>query len=224
MKLSLNEFLYKLDIIAPLISILYIAALSITRKVKLIFSDKVLLSFIVLQLILNFISGYLHFNLINNLWAYHLNYFISHLIFTIYFGYSLPKKWIVYVGFCISLIISILTFFTIQPYDQFPSYASSFSYFILVVYALLLLNTIIDSIPTFHILSLKDFWLITGALTYFGSTFFIYISYNYLSEILKTDPNVGKDIHVLWQVQNVFLSVSCIIFLKAITSRQWILK
>jgi hypothetical protein len=77
-----------------------------------------------------------------------------------------------------------------------------------------LLNRPID----LDILQLKDFWLAAGTLLYFGSSFFIFISYNYLSVVSV------KDVSVLWKIHNLFLAVSCLIFFKAIMSKAWIPK
>jgi hypothetical protein len=213
-----NNFLFKLDIIAPVISSLFCIWHVVVTKNKIIFSDYYLFVFFALQLMLNSWSAYLQFKEINNLWVYHLNCFINYLLFTFYFLHVLKKNTVVYAGLSIFFILSVIFFLNFQSYDKFPSYSYALSSFIVVIYALLFLNRFLGNEPYFPLLSLKEFWIITGVLTYFGSTFFIFISYNYLSEVAP------KSVYVLWQLQNVFLSFSCIIFCKAIASKQWILK
>lgn len=215
-KVILREFLFKLDVIAPFIALLF-AIIWLVQKKK-ITSNSILIAIILVQVVLNTTEAYLQFMKINNLRIYHLNCILTHVIFTYYFLNALKQKWIVYTGVTVFLVANLLLGLTITSYEAFPSYPFAISSFILVVYALVLLNKVIELIPTFHILSLKEFWLVAGVLTYFGSSFLIFISYHYFSDVSP------KNVSILWQVHNIFLALSCIIFIKAITSRQWLLK
>lgn len=180
--------------------------------------DRLLLTFFVTQLLLNGTAAILQDRLINNLWVYHLNCYSTHCIFGYYFLKVLSNKQIVYWGFFLFLVSLLLITLEIQPYNSFPSYLYSISSFITILYAFFFLNQIIDTLPAIRILSLKDFWIITGILAYFGSSFFIFISYNYLSSISL------KNVFVLWQLHNIFLCLACLLFLKAINSKKWVLK
>lgn len=213
----LKEVLYKLDIIAPLIALLVTAALYFRRKHIRSFSSFILISFLGLQLVLNSIAGYLHFILVNNLWVYHVNCLVTYLLFTYYFTRIASKKAII-ISFLVFAVIEIYLISFVQTYKEFPSYSYAVAAFSMVIYGLLFLNKIIDDIPTYEILSLKEFWLITGILTYFGSNFLIFISFHYLSEVS------GKNVSIIWQLHNVFLALSCFIFLRAIRSKQWMIK
>jgi hypothetical protein len=216
MNTIIKEILFKLDIIAPLFVLLLVLTLRLKRKKVGSFSNYTLIVFILLQLILNALAGFLQYKGIYNLWVYHLNCQVTHIIFTFYFLRTIRRKRIVYAGFCTFVLADLVFLLSIQPYNSFPSYPYALSSFILVIYALIILNSVIDKIPTFHILSLKEFWLSAGILTYFGSAFLIFISYHYLSEVSLSN------VSILWQVHNTFIGLSCIIFSKAITSNQWI--
>jgi len=214
----LREFLFKLDIIAPLFALFFVGILQAREKKVGSFSNYVLIAFFILQLVLNVLAGYLQSIKIPNLWVYHLNCQLTHVVFTCYFVAAISKKQIVYAGLTVFIIADIVLLLSVQPYEVFPSYPYALSSFILVCYALVLLNIVIDKIPTFHILSLKEFWLTAGVLTYFGSAFLIFISYHYLSEVAT------RNIYILWQLHNIFIGLGCIIFTKALTSKQWIRK
>lgn len=211
-----KEFLFKLDIIAPGITLLFIGSRWMGRGYRGSFSNRILVAYLVLELCLNAVAGYLHYKTLPNLWVYQLNCQLTHLAFTIYFFRALKRNRIVVIGFSFYLIANLILLFSRQLVNLFPSYSYAASSFILVVYALTQFNKLIAKIPTIHILSLKEFWLNTGILTYFGSAFLIFISYQYLSNVSP------KNVYILWQVHNIFLALSCITFAKAVFSRQWI--
>ena len=213
----MKEFLFKLDIIAPAVSLLLILIILLIRKRTLPFSDYILIIFFSVELMLNCVAAVLQSKQLSNLWVYFLNCFVIHMLLSYYFLKILHKKQIVYWGFFLFIIV-LFVFVKIQPYNTFPSYLYSITSFITVIYSLSFLNQIIDTLPTFEILSLKEFWILTGTLTYFGSTFFIFITYNYLSDISP------KNVYILWQLHNIFLCLGCIIFFKAINCNKWILK
>jgi|GEM_PF-2372006 len=213
-----KEFLFKLDIIGPLSVLLFTLILALNKRRISSFSNRILIAFVLAQLILNAIAAYLQSERINNLGVYHLNCLISLVIFSWYFMKVIRQKKIVSLGLIIFFILDFILLLTGHPFKMFPSYQYALSSFILVLYGLLLLNTIIEQIPTFSILSLKEFWITTGVLTYFGSSFLVFISYHYFSEVLP------RNVYILWQVHNVFLALGCLFFLKAITSKQWIVE
>lgn len=205
-----NEFLFKLDVIAPFLAIVYLF-INHARS----FSNRTLFAFVMVQFSLNVLSAFLQDKQINNLWVYHLNCVATHILFSIYFVRVFRTKWLVGCGLFLFGLCYVFLVYRIQPRTVFPSYSYALSSFVLVIYALILLNKVINEIPTFHILSLKEFWLISGVLTYFGSAFLIFISYHYLSEVAP------KQVYILWQVHNVFLGLSCAVFIKATTCKQW---
>ena len=214
---NLKEFLFKLDIIAPAISLVFLIIPFIIRKREFSFSDYILIGFLFVELVLNSIAALLQSRSINNLPIYFLNCFIIHTVFSYYFFKILYRKQFVLIGF-VFFLIAFAFFFKIQPYNTFPSYLYAIASFIMILYSLIFLNQFIDTPSAYEILSLKEFWIVVGTLTYFGSSFFIFISYNYLSIVSP------KKVYILWQSHNIFLFLGCCIFLKSINSNKWILK
>jgi len=211
----LKEFLFKLDIIAPAFSLTFAFILFKIRKRKISFPDLILLGFLIVELLLNIVSAILQVNKKSNLEVYLLNLILIQLLFTYYFLKVLIRKKIVYFGFALFCLCTLLIVKGLQISDNFASYPYAFSSLIILIYSLVFLHQILDTLPSFNILSLKEFWIITGTLTYFGSTFLIFISYHYLSVIAP------KQVHVLWQLHNIFLCFGCLIFSKAINCKKW---
>jgi hypothetical protein len=212
---NFNEFLVFQDIVAPLIALLLGVFLFYRNKRTIGYPDTLLVYFLICQVALNTTAPILQAYDINNHFVYHLNCLITVVIFTTYFLRSLNYKPVVVAGLCAFLIFWAINILWIQPYYRFNSYSYSMGAFFIVLCSLLNFREIITQMPTEKILSLKDFWILTGLLTYFGSCFFIFISYNYLSQI--DSVNVG----ILWKIHNVFLSLGCVIFLKAFSCKQW---
>lgn len=214
----LKEFLFKLDITAPVVTLLLAIVFQKIRRRSFSFPDYVLLTFLLLELVFNTVSAILQYEAVSNLTIYFFNCIAIHVLFAFYFYKLLDTKWFVYSGFIAFCVLSTIIICVIQPYNSFPSYIYSLSAFIIVVYSLLFLLQMLNAPPILEILTLKEFWIVSGILIYFGSVFFIFISYNYLS---VTAP---RTVYVLWQLHNVFLSFGCIGFLKALNSSKWILK
>jgi hypothetical protein len=216
-----NLFLIYLDIIAPLVVFALVLFAILYRGMKLINFDLILLSFILVQIVFNGMANFLMNHHINNHWIYHLNCIATQGIFSVYF-YRLfdtgSKKKMVIYGAGVFIIFYLLNIFFIQPYNTFSSYSYALGAFLIVFFALVSFYSWMEGLPAHNIAHLKEFWGAAGVLFYFGSAFFIFISYHYLS--LVSPKNVG----ILWKLHNVFLTLGCFLFLKAIFSRQWIPK
>lgn len=213
-----NNFLFYLDVVAPLTVLCLTVLLFYFKKKQIVFSDYLLIYFLISQCILNTVAPVFQSKLLNNHWLYHVNSLITIIIFTLYFLTSLNNKKIIFSGLLVFLIFWLVNIVWLQHYHTFNSYSYSLGAFLIVLLSLLNFRELIIQIPVQRILSLKSFWILSGLLTYFGSCFFIFISYNYLSEI---DPqNVG----ILWRIHNIFLAVACVLFFKAIACKQWIQK
>jgi hypothetical protein len=216
--INLNSLLVFQDIAAPLIALVSATLLFYIRRRKIKHPDKLVLYFLICEATLNTFAPVLQSKSVNNHWVYHLNSLISVVIFSAYFLRSLNFEKVVLTGLVGFLLFWLVNIIWIQPYDTFNSYSYSLGAILIVLYSLLNFRELIRRMPTQKILSLKDFWILSGLLTYFGSCFFIFISYNYLSEI------DAKNVGILWKMHNVFLSVGCVLFFKAIACKQWIPK
>jgi hypothetical protein len=216
-----NLFFIYLDIIAPLVVFLVVLFMVLYRGIKLLPYDRILITFLLAQVFLNSLANYLQDQQVNNHWVYHLNCITTQGIFTVYFYYlfaDASKKRLLLYGSLFFIFFYIINIVFIQPYYTFASYSYAMGAFLFVGFALMSFYGWMEGLPASNILLLKEFWGAAGILFYFGSSFFIFISYEYLSEVS------AKNVGILWKLHNVFLTLGCLIFLKAIFSKQWIPK
>lgn len=182
-------------------------------------SDFYIILFLVMQVSLNAIANYLQDNVINNHLLYHLNSVMSQCLFTSFFISITPKALI--KKFFLACFVGYISFFLInvmfiQPYNTFNSYSYALGALLLVLFSFFSFQDWISSIPELPVLNLKEFWIIACILLYYGSSFFIFISYHYLSDV--SPANVG----ILWKLHNGFLAVGSFLLLKALMSNRWI--
>jgi hypothetical protein len=217
MKLTWTRILIYLDFAAPLIMLVVALFILNTKRIKPNRQSLVLLYFLFVQALLNGGADFLMDYRINNHWVYHFNCIISHLLFSIFF-LSLPgnKVLIIKYGFILFSFFWILNIGLIQGSLVFNSYSYALSGLVMVIYSMNSLKLMLDNPRSRNLLIISDFSTIAGVLIYFGCSFFIFISYSYLSEV--SSRNVG----VLWRMHNVFLTFGCILFLKAILQNKWI--
>lgn len=182
------------------------------------FIDRVILCFFLLQLCLNGLATQLQNNRINNHWVYHLNSLLTQILFAWCFYKILDtplRKKLVTAGLFVFIAFHLFNMLFIQVYVTFNSYSYALGALLIVWYAYMSLQMLISNLPEENILHLKIFWFAAGILLYFGSSFFIFISYHYLSVVS------AKNVGILWRIHNVFLAAGCSLFLKAITSKEW---
>ncbi|RTL58517.1 MAG: hypothetical protein EKK37_09285 [Sphingobacteriales bacterium] len=217
----MSFLLGNIDIIIPLFVFIAAVLYFLFQHQKPVLIDKIIFVFWAGEIILNTMGGILEYYSVNNMLVYSLNVLFFALVFTIYFYRDLSgrrvKKFVL-TCFGVFVLFFAVNILFIQPYYTFNSYAYAFGALLIVVYSLIGLRQLLNFSLEHDILKLKNFWFAAGILLYFGSCFFIFISYNYLTVVSKTD--VG----VLWKIHNLFLAVCCIIFLKAITCKEWIPK
>lgn len=217
----MDFILTNIDTIIPLFVFIAAVLYFLFRNKRPVLIDKTILVFWACQIALNTVGGILLYYRINNMLIYSLNILFFAVIFTIYFYHDLAgkrAKKIVVLCFGFFILFFIVNILFIQPYYTFNSYAYAFGALLIVIYSLIGLRQLLNLSPNYDIMGLKNFWFAAGILLYFGSSFFIFISYNYLTVVSV------KDVGVLWKIHNLFLAVGCIIFLKAITCKEWIPK
>lgn len=145
----------------------------------------------------------------NNLLYYNINCVLSFLVLSAYFASILQfkdtKKVVIGVAalFLVVLIFNALKFENIV--DHFNSNMYGLAAFILVVYAFLYyLQNLIN--PTQDIVKTVDFWYVTAILTYYASSFFIFITFNYL---MQSNSKYNTGIKILWPIHNLLFLVMC---------------
>ena len=209
----IHRIIFYLDLIAPLLVLTAAVLFFLVKKRRISYNDYLILLFLIWQAILNGAAPILQSLQINNHFLYHFNCLVSVTIFSAYFYFSLSRKRIVLSGFLLFFAFWCFNMIFIQPYYEFNSYSYALAALLIVGFSLYNFHQLITHLPSSNILTLKGFWILAALLTYFGSSFFIFITYNYLSEF---DPqNVG----ILWRTHNVFLFAASLIFLKALTCK-----
>ncbi len=194
-----------LDVVPPFLLIVFaLASPQITIRRDYIFW------YLVVQTLLNTISMIIYqvFDG-SNLIIYNTNCVIVFLILSGYFASILQfkdtKKIIIGVAvlFLVVLIFNALKFEHIV--DQFNSNMYGLAAFIVVVYCFLYyLQNLLN--PTKDIVQTVDFWYVTGLLTYYASSFFIFITFNYL---MQSNSQYNTGIKILWPIHNVLFLVMC---------------
>ncbi|KAA5538566.1 hypothetical protein [Adhaeribacter rhizoryzae] len=194
-----------LDVVPPFLLILFALAnpqISVRRDY--------IFWYLVVQTLLNTISMIIYqvFDG-SNLIIYNTNCVIVFLILSGYFANLLQfkdtKKVIIGVAvlFLVVLIFNALKFEHIV--DQFNSNMYGLAAFIVVVYCFLYyLQNLLN--PTKDIVKTVDFWYVTGLLTYYASSFFIFITFNYL---MQSNSQYNTGIKILWPIHNVLFLVMC---------------
>lgn len=203
----------------PFLLLLLLAIVYYIRRFPIRKGDWLLIAFLASQLLFSCLALYLEWLINFNIWVFHVNCLVTQAIFTLYFldlfRHSRARRMIQITG-CIFLVFFLLSEFFLQPYYTFNSYSYALGASFLVLYGLIAFYRWMQVLPATNILALKEFWGAAGVLFYFGSTFFIFISYEYL---IRVTP---KTVGTLWLLQNFFLGLCCIIFTKAILTKEWI--
>ena len=81
---KVNLFFIYLDITAPLAVFLMVLFAVLYRGMQLMIFDRILVSFLLGQVLLNSLANFLQDHQINNHWVYHLNCITTQVIFSIY--------------------------------------------------------------------------------------------------------------------------------------------
>ena len=198
-----QNILKYLDFISPLLLLIFI----LINK-KAIWRRDYLFWFIIAQVLLNGIGNILEEQKIDNLFIYRLNCIASFVILSEYFRHLLTFKKVNLIIGLVSLVFFIcfaVDLIKLENFNSFNSYSYGLASFILTTYSFLyFLNQI--SQPTESVITQsKDFWYVTGIFTYYASNFFIFLSYNWLTQEYST--NIFA---LIWRIHNVILLIMCV--------------
>lgn len=202
-------FLY-LDVTAGLVAFFFVTLLFIKRK--FCFTERVSAIFIITQAILNVIANTLMEYSISNHSIYLLNALCTQVIFGYYF-YNLFKsyfkftfliKWLVIV---FVFIVFYLIFITNDKIN-YTTYSLSVNAFLIVVYCLISFWKLVFKENNLAIYNTKQFYLLAALLVYFGSSFVIFLSHNYLAIIIP------KQVWIIWRVHNLFFGIAFFFFVR----------
>ncbi|MDB5251673.1 MAG: hypothetical protein JWP27_842 [Flaviaesturariibacter sp.] len=194
-------FLIYLDTIAPFLTLLVFAV-----RMRLVLKERVLsllFLYLLVQLVLNGTANLFSSQRINSHPFFHLNIFLSFFLVTEVYRSLLPSRhgligWlrVAYVG---ATALNLLTGGSIYRFNSF-----GFSVASLLVMALSLLYFLqVIREPTQEGLSRQPrFWINVGFFTYFTTSFFVFITYDYFTR-------KGIKVGYLWRFHNVMLTLLC---------------
>ena len=209
-----------LDVVSPFLLLLFVAITpGVTSRKDYIFW------FLVIQLLFNSLSTIIQLFDGNNLVVYNANCIISFLILSVFFSSILQLnkiKIIVPVVSALFLVISVINGLVFENIiNEFNSIMYGLAAFIIVVYCFLYyLQNLLN--PTQDIMHSRDFWYVTGFLTYYTSSFFIFVTFNYLTQSNNSQYNNG--IKLLWPIHNLFFLVMCGYLLKGMLCKRSLMK
>ena len=149
------------------------AALGLLFLVSLL-SDMIGLAGIYLHLNTNLrINIYLLLNLPIIIWIYKRE------------TYGTTANRVLYTIIALYLLFWFLNFFIFQGVHNINSYSSLTTSFCVMVISLWYFYVLIQRLPAESITKLPMFWINTAMLIYYSGTFFIYLSMDYLVNVLK---------------------------------------
>lgn len=194
-----------LDVVPPFLLIVFALASSYVT-----FRRDYIFWYLVVQTLLNTISMIIYevFDG-SNLIIYNTNCVITFLLLSGYFASLLQFTDTKKVITGVSVLFLVVLFFNALKFehivDQFNSNMYGLAAFILVVYCFLFyLQNLLN--PTKDIVQTVDFWYVTGLLTYYASSFFIFITFNYL---MQSNSQYNTGIKILWPIHNILFLVMC---------------
>ncbi len=201
-----------LDALSPALALLMLLILIATKHDNVGRDDVSIILFLIVQLILNLWADILYLQKTNNLFLYHTNCFFSYCILAHFYFRIAPKKSafrkiIIFFSilFLIGFLVNLLYF---QPYTEFNSNSYAISAVMITIFSLGFFRVFLIDFSEYNVYEIKEIWYSSGILLYFASSFFVFISYNYLSLFNEFV------IPYIWRMHNVFLFFMCILIVK----------
>jgi hypothetical protein len=204
-----------LDIAGPLLGLLLSAHLLFGKKKA--GGYFAVLSYFLLQLIMNSVAKYMSAHYIVNIKIYQANAFFSLAIISWWFLPELkqvvsPKRhsllrWFAGVSVCILIPILLL-----EDAQTLNSHSLSFTSLCVCFYCMIFYAGSLINLDEGNLVYSRSFWIVTAFFLYYSTCFFIYISF----KIFTKDgyANFG----ILWSIHNFILFITCCIL--AIASKK----
>ena len=200
----MNDYL---DVVSPLFLLLFIL---FRGNFKI--SRDYIFWFIILQLVLNLYSKILLLKQTPNLHLYNINVVVSFLLISAFFWHILHLKKKKLIITSIIVLYTLFIIFDLIKLENFISEFNSYNYgaasFMLVAYCLTYYLEKLRYPTEEKITSSRDFWFVTGILTYYSGCFFIFINYKNLT----LTQNFNKGIAYIWYIHNVILMIMFVYF------------
>jgi hypothetical protein len=208
--LFLIELINYLDTLPPLVILLFALGNKGLR-------GSFIFHFLVIQLAFNLSANILNELDWPNLYLYHLNCLFSFFALSLfYIRLFNTQKTKVFISI-VAIIYTIFSFFNIiiwEPIGVFNSNSFGLASFILCAYALFYYLKLFKSSAEDNILTSASFWFNTGIFSYYTINFFIFLTYNKLTQ--EKTPLLG----IIWQLHNVIFLIMCVyIFIGTLCKR-----
>lgn len=136
---------------------------------------------------------------------------IQFLILSYIYHFLFKKKKIIYVAITLFVVFFIINVIVIQPYTEFQNWPRGVANMILIGYSMKYYFQLLDDMPRASIFRFYPFWLNTAVFYYFGSTFLIFISINYVMKTQSADFSFQ-----IWGFHNLSNAIKNILFAVAI--------
>lgn len=200
------------DILEPLSYLIYTVAVFLILLNSKLIKIKVLFVYYLSAALLLFEACSTANVGLNNM-IYNLFFFTTISVVSYYFrslSFDKPKNIIISSLFFINVILFIKSNFIDQQFFQYNTGVYAITFLSIVIYALFYFDHVIRNVNELNLLHQFDFWLISGYLFYFLSSFFIILFYH--------NMNVAER-GILWSLQNIILFLSSVLTL---TGSLWI--
>lgn len=195
------------NILEPLAFLIYTLAMIISLRKDRSGRQQVLLVHYIIATGLFCYATYLERTNGDNNWIYNTFHFLNICGLSAYFllviGNAVKKlviKWLWVFNVCTFILFDVL----MQRFLTYNPTVYAISSLSIIIYCLMFFHHIIQNVREANILTQIDFWLISGYLLYFLSSFFVIILY--------TSVLVNLRAHV-WAIQNIILVFSALITL-----------
>ncbi len=211
-EILLVKLINYLDTLPPLILILF----AINNKVL---RGSVIFYYLIIQFLFNLSANILNELDWPNLYLYHLNCLFSFYALS-YFYFKLlntkkSQKIITWVAVAYTLFF-FYNIFLLERVNVFNSNSFGLASFILCGFALYYYLKLFKSPTKENISKSPNFYFNTGIFSYYTINFFIFLTYNKLTE--GQDPLV----YLVWKVHNIVFFIMCIYFFTgALCKRVW---
>lgn len=172
--------------------------------------------YLVVQLAFNLGSNIINEFRGNNLYLYHLNCLFSFFALSLFYNKLFNNKrikiaiWIVAIFFSLSFVLSLQW----ESVLVFNSNTSGLLSFIFCGYSLYYFLTLYKKPTKENISRSRNFWFNTGIFSYYTINFFIFLTYNKLTQ---DKPPL---LMIVWQLHNIIFLIMCIYFFIGILCKQ----
>ncbi|MDF9797132.1 hypothetical protein OKW21_002395 [Catalinimonas alkaloidigena] len=201
--MNISEIFIYLDTISPIVLLLFILFMKSET-----WGRDYILWYILVQAVLNSVAiVYDQFLIRNNLFLYDLNCILSFVIISLFFHslfISRKLKFITRLNLIFFIVFFLTNLYWGDGLNTFNSMTYGVSSFIIVVYCFMYYLKKLKNPAASNISKSRFFWYVTGIFTYYSGSFFIFITYSYLT-VQKIEG-----VYLLWQIHNFIFLLMCI--------------